>query len=96
MATTVIDAFITTFGLDATQYKKGAVEVDKNLEQLQKRAKTTATDMAKSGREGAQFFASMRNEAVKFFAALAGSYGLKELVVGLTDANVQLDDFSVN
>ena len=96
MATSVIDALVVTLGLDSSQFKAGSAQADKDLDALKTKGDKTAKDLSKSGKEGAEFFKALRNEAIAFFAVLVGGRGLEQLIVGITDANVQLSFMAQN
>jgi hypothetical protein len=77
---TIVDSLIVTLGLDGKDFEKGQKKTQEALEKTRKDADKTARDMEHAGKQAAQFFSKMRNEALAFFAALAVGSGLKSFV----------------
>lgn len=73
---TVIDALIVTLGLDGKQYQQGQEAARKDLKRTSDEATRTAKEMEARGKQAAQFFVNMRNEALGLLTVLLGGRGL--------------------
>lgn len=81
---TIIDALLVTVGLDTSGYKKGEKEIDRSIDKTKERAAKGSKEIAESGKRGAEFFTGMRNEALKFAAALMSIRGIANFVGQIT------------
>lgn len=93
---TVIDALIVTLGLDAKQYKQGQKEVVKGLDSTRDQARKTAADMERSGKQAAQFFSKVRNEALAMLAVFTAGVGIKNFVANTVTGAASLGRLSQN
>ncbi len=84
---TVIDALVVTLGLDASKYAQGQKQASASLKQTGEEATTTAKLLDAQGRAGAAFFTRLRNEALGFFAVIAGATGVKDLIRDITQGD---------
>lgn len=96
MSTNIIDALVITLGLDAANYSSGSKKARKDLKDLRDEGNKTAKDLAKQGKEAAQFFRELRNEAIALFAALTAGKGLERFIEDVTQANFAIGLLSKN
>jgi hypothetical protein len=96
MATSIIDQFIVTLGLDSSKYHKGQKQAIDDLNKLKKEAGKTSKELSSKGKEAGLYFSELRSEATKLFAVLAGGVGFASLIDNLTDSNNQLGLLSKN
>ncbi len=92
----IIDAFIVTLGLDGSNFKKGEADTKKSLRSLEDESSTTAKEMEKRGKQAAQFFASIKVEALSLLAVLTAGAGLKSFVTASIDSSAQLGRLAHN
>lgn len=79
---TVIDALIVTLGLNAKGFTQGAKTAQSAFKTTQQDAQRTAKNIEDSGKQAAQFFSKLRNEALTFFAVFTAGVGIKDFVAG--------------
>lgn len=77
---TVIDAFVATLGLDAAKFNKERVKVKQGLRDTSTEAGKAAKEMEEKGKQAAQFFSSIKTEALSLLAVLTAGAGLKAFV----------------
>jgi len=93
---TVIDALMVTLGIDTTQFKKGAADVDATLKKTSNATKRTSTEMEERGKQAAQFFGRVRNEALALMAVFTAGMGVKNFVANTVQSTAALDRMSSN
>src|SRR4051812_47527281 len=88
MAATVVDALVVTLGLDPKNYNQGLKKAVEDLNKAKFEASSTAKSIEASGKQAAQFFTKLRNEAIALFAVFTGITGIKNFVADIvsTDA----------
>ncbi|KMK23095.1 hypothetical protein ABW11_21020 [Pluralibacter gergoviae] len=93
MATSVVDALVVTFGLDASNYQKGRKEVSEGLKNTREDANKTAKEMEAQGKRAASFFSSIKNELLALAGVTLSVAGLSSFVrnttIGLQQLAVQ-------
>lgn len=93
---TIIDSLLVTLGLDDSGYKKGAASAGKSLDDVKAKGRATAKDLKASGETGAEFFRSLKREAIALFTAVAGSTAIAKMITDVTNANVALGFMAQN
>ena len=92
----VIDALLITLGLDSSKFQKGQKDVQDSLKKTKEGSNKVAKDMEADGKQAAQFFSKLRNEAIAFTAALVGANGVKNFVSHIVTGDAALGRFSKN
>lgn len=80
----VIDEFVVAFGLDPANFNAGQKDVINKLKKLKQEATKNAKDLEEEGKKGAEYFASMKREALGLFATLVGANGIKNFTANTT------------
>ncbi|MBD9417663.1 hypothetical protein IB259_00320 [Achromobacter sp. ACM04] len=93
---TVIDALVVTLGLNAKGFKQGAAEVDDSLQHTREESARTAREMEARGKQAAQFFSKVRNEALALLAVFTAGMGLKNFVSSTVESTASLARMSDN
>ncbi len=93
---TVIDALIVTLGLDGANYKKGAKDASASTDKMKKDAERAAKEMEARGKQAAQFFSKVRNEALLFFGVFTAGRGLTNFAVDMVATAASLGRLSDN
>lgn len=93
---TVIDALLVTLGLDAKGYIEGSKKAQKSLKDTGDEAARVAKDMEARGKQAAQFFSKLRNEALGLLAVFTAGVGIKSFVENTITANSSLGRMSQN
>lgn len=96
MSTTVVDALVVTLGLDPSNFTKGQKAAAGALLNTRKEASATAKDMEAKGKQAAQFFTKIRNEALTFFAVFTAGVGLKNFIADTITGTASLGRMSQN
>lgn len=93
---TIIDALIVTLGLDAKGYTTGSKQATKSLKDTGDEAARVAKDMEARGKQAAQFFGKLRNEALGLLAVFTAGVGIKNFVEGTITSAASLGRMSEN
>lgn len=93
---TVIDALVVTLGMNAKGFKQGAAEVDDSLTHTRQESARTAREMEARGKQAAQFFSKVRNEALALLAVFTAGMGLKSFVSDTIQSTAALSRMSGN
>lgn len=80
MATNILDAFVITFGLDATKYRDGEREIRERNKRLREDSKSTFDDMEKRGKSAAASIKKVRDEVVGLVLVFAGASSVGQFV----------------
>lgn len=88
--TTIIDELVMRFGLDGSQFDAGAKKAKGSLKTLKDDAGKTAKSMEDEGKRAARFFTEMQRAAMQFFAVLAGSTGLTQMITQVIQLEAHL------
>lgn len=91
MATHILDAFIVTYGIDASEYKAGEREVNEATKRLREQNKRTFTEMEDRGKSTAATMKGLRNEVVGLGLAFMGVSSLTSLVSGMMTGAASAD-----
>lgn len=86
---TIIDALLVTFGIDATQYKKGQQEAGKALEETKRKNKTATEDIGKQ-------FNRLGLDIAAMFLGFEGASGFVKFLGGLNKGEADLGRFARN
>lgn len=86
---TIIDALLVTFGIDATQYKKGQQEAGKSLEETKRKNKQATTDIGKQ-------FDDLGRSVLTMFLGFEGAVGFVKFLGGLNKGEADLGRFARN
>lgn len=92
---TVIDSLIVTLGLDPTGFTKGQKEAAQAFIKTKTNAASTAKEMEARGKQAAQFFSQVRNQALLLFATVSGGRGFKQFFNDLTNSNAAIGRMAV-
>jgi hypothetical protein len=92
----VVDALVVTFGLDATNFKRGSKDAQDDLKKTREAANTTAKNMEQSGKQAAMFYTKIRNEVMGLFAIFTAGRGIKEFTRDTVNSDAALGRFSKN
>jgi muramidase (phage lysozyme) len=93
---TIIDALVVTFGLDASKFKQGSAQVQKTLKDTSSEATRAAKEMEARGKQAAQFFASIKTEALSVLAIFTAGKGLKAFISDTLASSAQLQNLAGN
>ncbi len=75
--TTIVDALIVTLGLDGSKFKQESKKSGDDLRKMSSESDRTAKVMEAKGKQAAQFYAQIRNEALSLIAVFTGGRALK-------------------
>lgn len=93
---TIIDALVVTLGLNAKGFTQGAAEVGKSLKRTTDESSRTARTMEANGKQAAQFFSKVRNEALALLAVFTAGVGLKNFTANTISGAASLGQMSQN
>ena len=93
---TVIDALVVSLGLDASKFRQGAKQTSQDLKKVSEDAARAAADMEARGKQAAQFFSKLRNEAIALVAIFTAGMGLKNFTVNAINGAASLGRMSDN
>lgn len=99
MTATVIDALVTTLGLDAGGLKKGANEADQSLKKIEQRTTKTSHEVERSSKVMAASFSSVKREIMGMLAALGVALsvkGLEGFFASMTKSDASIGRFAAN
>ena len=95
---TVIDSLVVLLGLDASNYKKGREQAEKETQETARKSKSAANDITKSltevGRTIAGLFLGF--ESATGFAKFLGNLNAGEAALGRTAANIGMSAHELN
>ena len=95
---TVIDSLIVKLGLDASNFKKGREQAEKETQETSRKTRSSADDITKSltevGRTVAGLFLGF--ESASGFAKWLGALNTGEAALGRTAANIQMSAHELN
>jgi hypothetical protein len=77
---TVVDALVVTLGLDASSFKRESGVINVFLKDTREQATNTSKVLEERGKQGAEFFARIKREALGLASVLVGGYGLEGFV----------------
>ncbi len=77
---TVIDALVVTLGMNAKDFVSGAAKATTALKSTSSEATKTAKEMEARGKQAAEFFSKIRNEALAMLAVFTAGVGIKNFV----------------
>lgn len=92
--TTVVDALIVTLGLDAKGFNKGRDQARQDLRKTADEAGRAAKEIEERGKQAAQFFTKVRNEALSLFAVFTAGMGMKNFAMHTIQTASGLDRLS--
>lgn len=93
---TVVDSLIVTLGLDAKGFDKERKAVREAFKEASEDSKRRATQIENSGKQAAQFFTRLRNEALTFFAVFTAGVGFKNFVSDTIGGTAALGRMAAN
>lgn len=93
---TVIDALVVTLGLDPKNFQRGQKQARDDLNKTRQDADRTAKELEQRGKQAAEFYTKIRNEALTLFAVLAVGGGLKSFITGTIHSAAMLGRMSEN
>ncbi|MEX3614234.1 MAG: hypothetical protein VB141_10895, partial [Burkholderia gladioli] len=77
---TVIDALVVTLGLDPKGFKTGSAQARADLKKTADESAVASKEMEARGKQAAQFFSKIRNEALALLGVFAAGMGIKNFV----------------
>lgn len=86
---TIIDALLVTFGIDASQYKKGQQEADKSLQETKRKNKQATEDIGKQ-------FNKLGLDIAAMFLGFEGASGFVKFLGGLNKGEADLGRLARN
>jgi hypothetical protein len=86
----VIDSLVVTLGLDASKFTKGQKDAVTAFTKAKTESVSTAKEMEARGAQAAQFFGSIKKEALGLFAVIVGAGGLEQFAVKTTSSMAAL------
>lgn len=87
---------MVTLGLDAKGYTAGSKQATKSLKDTSAEATKTAKEMEARGKQAAQFFSKLRNEALGLLAIFTAGVGIKSFVESTITSSASLGRMSEN
>jgi hypothetical protein len=93
---TVIDSLVVLLNLDASKFTVAQKKALEDLRKTKETAAGTAKDMEASGKQAAQFFGILRNEALRTFAAFTGFKGMSSFVVDTVNGTAAMGRLAHN
>lgn len=93
MSMNIIDAFVVTFGLDDTGFKKGEREVDAATKRLRENSKRTFDEMEGEGKKLGESLKNVRNEVVGLGLAFMGARSITGLIGNMMTGAATADRF---
>jgi hypothetical protein len=93
---TVIDALIVTLGLDPANFTQGQKEAVKSLKKTEDEAARTAKELEARGKQAAQFFSQIKNQAIALFAAFTAGEGVKSFVQNMVEGDAAVGRLAKN
>lgn len=93
---TVIDSLTVALGLEAKAFTKGSAAAISAFRKTGQEAQTVASDMESKGKQAAQFFTKIRNEALTFFAVFTAGVGLKNFITDTINSSAALGRMAPN
>lgn len=77
---TVIDSLVVSLGLDASGFNAGQRAMVQNLRAVEGEATRTAKSMQASGQQAAEFFSSIKTQALSLLGIFLGGQGIESFV----------------
>jgi hypothetical protein len=91
VATSVLEAFVVTFGLDSRGFKSGANEVQDTSKRTRESVRRTFGEMEDQGKQLGQAFRTVRNEALGLFLAFTGASSITNFITGMLQSTAAAD-----
>ena len=92
----IIDSLLLEIGLDPKDFKIGMEEALKNFSKTKDGATKHAKDIEASGKQAAQFFSSLKTEALGLLAIFTGGMGIKNFTESTIQTGTSLNNLSKN
>lgn len=93
---TVIDSLVVVLGLDPSKFTEGQKQAVLSLRKTEEGAEHTAKSMQSSGKKAAEFFSSIRNQALALTTALLGGMGLSRFAEHITQSDAAVGRMAKN
>ncbi len=93
---TIVDALIVTLGLDGANFRRGSAEARQSMRDTTQEAGRTARELDAKGRQAAQFFASIKTEALSLLAVLTAGAGLKSFIKDSVTSSAEMGRLAKN
>jgi MFS family permease len=87
---TIVDALLVTLGLDSREFKAGAAETRRDMDETKEKSKETAEELKKQGEEGAQFFDKLKDHALEFFGVIGSGWALLSMADGIIKSRTEM------
>lgn len=92
----IIDSLIVELGLDPANFEKGTKDAAAALVDLRKKTDTEAKGIADSGRKAAEFFTTLRNQALLWTSVALGGKGIGQFINDTTKAGLASKNLAAN
>jgi muramidase (phage lysozyme) len=93
---TVVDSLIVTLGLDSDNFTKGQKQAAEALLKTKNQASRTAKEMQSDGAKAAEFFSSIKVEALSLIGVLVGANGIKAFIGDTTKSLADMGRSATN
>ena len=87
---TIVDALLVTLGLDSREFKAGAAETRRDMDETKEKAKETAEELKKQGERGAEFFDKLKDHALEFFGVIGSGWALLSMADGIIKSRTEM------
>lgn len=94
--TTLIDSLVVGLGLETKEFEKGRKAAGQAFKATGEDARKQAQQIEAHGKQAAQFFTRLRNEALTFFAVFTAGMGFKNFVTDTISGTAALGRMSAN
>jgi hypothetical protein len=93
---TIIDSLLVTLGLDDSNFTQGQKKASADLKRTKEDANSAAKQISASGKQAAEFFTKLRNEAIGLFSVFMGARGVKDFVQSITQGDAAVGRLAHN
>lgn len=93
---TVIDSLIISLGIETKQFTDGQRDAIEQLRRFKSGAAQTAKEVEAEGKRAAQFFSSVKTEALSLIGILVGAGGLESFIRDTTTSLTRLGDTAMH
>ena len=93
---TIIDSLVVKLSLDAKDFNKARNEATDSLKKTKDQAVSHGKGIEEANKKLGDTFSKIKNEALAFFAVLAGANSVKSFIANITASNTALGVLSAN
>lgn len=87
---TIVDSLVVSLGIDASGFNSGQREMLANLRKVEAESNRTAKSMQADGAKAAEFFSSIKTEALSLLGIFLGGKGIESFIKDTTNSLVGL------